>query len=54
MGVFTIANERVLGGINLTNRQIAAVIDSRECHWGTSWSKYLRDGIRLLFSDDKA
>jgi predicted alpha/beta superfamily hydrolase len=40
--------------LKLTNRQIAAIVDSRESHWGTSWSKYLADGIRFLFSADNS
>ena len=40
--------------LKLTNRQIAAIVDSRESHWGSSWSKYLSDGIRFLFSEDNS
>ncbi|MBR3059065.1 MAG: hypothetical protein IKG89_00450 [Oscillospiraceae bacterium] len=38
--------------LHLTNRQICMMIDSRESHWGTSWGKYLQDGLRYLFSED--
>ena len=40
--------------LKLTNRQLCMVIDSRESHWGTSWGKYLPDGLRFLFREDNS
>ena len=40
--------------LKLTPRQICFMADSRESHWGVSWSKYLADGIRYLFSEDNS
>jgi len=45
---------RLKDKLGLTNRQIAAIVDSRESHWSTSWSKRLEDGIRFLFSGDNS
>ena len=45
---------RMKDGLKLSNRQLCMVIDSRESHWGTSWGKYLQDGLRFLFKEDNA
>ena len=38
--------------LKLSNRQLCMIIDSRESHWGTSWGKYLNEGLRFLFKED--
>ncbi len=43
--------KKVLG---LDYRHMCMVIDSRESHWGGSWSKVLQDGLRYLFSADNS
>ena len=45
---------RMKDKLHLTNTQLAAVIDSRESHWGSSWNKYMPDGLRFLFSEDNS
>ncbi len=40
--------------LKLSNRQLCMLIDSRESHWGTSWGKYLQDGLRFLFKEDNS
>ena len=38
--------------LKLSNRQLCLIVDSRESHWGTSWSKCLQEGLRFLFRED--
>ena len=45
---------RMKDKLKLTNQQLCMVIDSRESHWGGSWSKVLTDGLRYLFSEDNS
>lgn len=45
---------RLKDSLHLTNQQLRMVIDSRESHWGTSWGKYLSEGIRYLFMKDNS
>ena len=40
--------------LKLNNRQLRLIVDSRESHWGTSWGKYLNDGLRFLFTEDNS
>ena len=40
--------------LKLKPTQICFMADSRESHWGVSWSKYLADGIRYLFKADNS
>ncbi len=45
---------RMKDKLKLNNRQLCMLIDSRESHWGTSWGKYLQDGLRFLFKEDNS
>ncbi len=45
---------RMKESLKLSNRQLCMLIDSRESHWGTSWGKYLQDGLRFLFKEDNS
>ena len=38
--------------LGLDRKQICMIIDSRQSHWGTSWGRYLAEGLRFLFSED--
>ena len=38
--------------LGLDYRHLCYVMNSRESHWGTSWSKVLPDGLRYLFLED--
>ncbi len=40
--------------LHLDSRHLRAVIDTREYHWNSSWSRFLEDGIRYLFSEDNS
>ncbi len=38
--------------LGLDYRHLCYMMNSRESHWGTSWSKVLPDGLRYLFLED--
>ncbi len=40
--------------LGLDYRHLCYVMNSRESHWGTSWSKVLPDGLRYLFMEDNS
>jgi predicted alpha/beta superfamily hydrolase len=43
---------RIKDSLKIDAKRLCLVIDSRESHWGRSWSKYTPDGLRYLFSED--
>ncbi len=43
---------RMKDKLGLDRKQLCMIIDSRQSHWGTSWGRYLEEGLRFLFSED--